>query len=74
MAKQKSSSTRSLVEGLSKLSKNLWWAWHTNAQSIFCELSPQLWERTNHNASWLMADITEMELNARLGDKLFADA
>ena len=73
MAKQKTSSTHSLVEGLSKLSKNLWWAWHTNAQSIFCELSPQLWERTNHTATRLMADITEMELNARLGDKLFAD-
>ncbi|MBP9212825.1 MAG: DUF3417 domain-containing protein, partial [Bacteroidetes bacterium] len=60
------------MEGLSALSRNLWWAWHTNAQSIFRELSPQLWERTNHNASWVMADISEKELHARLGDAEFA--
>ncbi len=72
MAKLKSSSTQSLVEGLSALSKNLWWAWHTSAQSIFKELSPQLWEKTNHNASWVMADISQQELHARLGDEVFA--
>ncbi len=72
MAKKRISSTRSLMEGLSALSRNLWWAWHTNAQSIFRELSPQLWERTNHNASWVMADISEKELHARLGDAEFA--
>lgn len=73
MAKQKTSSTRSLMEGLSALSKNLWWAWHPEAQSIFKELSPQLWEKTNHNASWVMADISHRELNARLGDSRFVE-
>ena len=72
MAKKKTDSTHFLMEGLSRLSKNLWWAWHTNAQSIFRELSPQLWERTNHNASWLMADISGQEILARLGDSDFA--
>ncbi len=61
-----------LVEGLSALSNNLWWAWHTNAQAIFRELSPQLWEKSNHNAAWMMADISSKELHARLGDKAFA--
>ncbi len=73
MAKQHSSSTRSLVEGLSTLSKNLWWAWHPTAQAVYRELSPQLWEKTNHNATWLMTEISETELNARLGDSLFAE-
>ena len=72
MAKKLSSSTHQLMEGLSVLSKNLWWAWNTNAQTIFRELSPQLWEKTNHNAPWLMADISEMEILARLGDEGFA--
>lgn len=72
MAKIKSSSTQALVEGLSALSKNLWWAWHTTAQSIFRELSPQLWEKTNHSAPWLMTDISQQELHARLGDVQFA--
>ena len=74
MAKQsKASSSRSLVEGLSTLSKNLYWAWHTDAQAVFRDLSPQLWERTNHNASWLMADISEQEIVARLGDAAFRE-
>ncbi|MEI7906538.1 MAG: alpha-glucan family phosphorylase [Bacteroidota bacterium] len=72
MAKQNISSTQSLVEGLHSLSKNLWWTWHTDALYIFRELSPRLWERTNHNAPWVMADISEQELRARLGDKPFA--
>ncbi len=72
MTKVKYSSTRELVEGLSLLSKNLWWAWHTPAQSIFRELSPQIWRKTNHNAAWLMADISEQELNSRLGDSTLA--
>ncbi len=72
MAKQNYSTTRALVEGLHSLSKNLWWTWHPTAQSIFRELSPRLWERANHNAPWLMADISEQEFTARLGDKEFA--
>ena len=72
MAKVKSSSTLSLVEGLHSLSKNLWWTWNTDALYIFRELSPRLWEKTNHNAPWVMADISEQELRARLGDKSFA--
>ncbi len=72
MAKKISASTHVLVEGLHALSKNLWWTWHPTAQSIFREISPRLWERANHNAAWLMADISEQELRSRLGEKDFA--
>lgn len=72
MAKKISASTHALVEGLHALSKNLWWTWHPTAQSIFREISPRLWERANHNAAWLMADISEQELKSRLGEKDFA--
>lgn len=72
MAKKKSPSVHQLVEGLHSLSKNLWWTWHPEAQYIFREFSPRLWERANHNAAWVMADISEQELHARLSDKDFA--
>lgn len=72
MTKIKSSSTRALVEGLSALSKNLWWTWNTSAQSVFRELSPQIWRKTNHNAASLMEDISKQELNSRLGDSNLA--
>jgi starch phosphorylase len=60
------------VEGLHILSKNLWWTWHPEAQYIFRELSPRLWEKAQHSAPWLMTDISEQELRARLGDSDFA--
>ena len=72
MTQQKSLTTRQLVEGLHSLSKNLWWTWHPEAQYIFRELSPRLWEKANHSAPWVMTDISEQELHARLGDKDFA--
>ena len=72
MAKKNLLSTRSLVEGLHTVSKNLWWTWQPEAQFIFRELSPRLWEQTNHNPSALMADISSNELKARLGDSDFA--
>ena len=72
MTDKKSLSVHQLVEGLHSLSKNLWWTWHPEAQYIFRELSPRLWEKANHNAVWLMADISNQELHARLGDKDFA--
>lgn len=72
MAQSKGLTTHQLVEGLHRLSKNLWWTWHPEAQYIFRELSPRLWEKANHSAPWLMADISEQELKARMGDKDFA--
>lgn len=72
MSKQKSLSVHQLVEGLHVLSKNLWWTWHPEAQYIFREFSPRLWERANHNAAWVLADISEQELHARLCDNDFA--
>lgn len=63
---------RELVEGLFLLSKNLWWSWNIDAQKIFQELSPELWTKSNHNASALLADISDKELYARLGNPNFA--
>jgi len=62
-------STQELIDGLHTLSKNLWWTWRPEAQYIFRELSPRLWEKANHSAPWIMADISAQELKARLGDK-----
>jgi glycogen phosphorylase len=73
MAKKKTEQkTKLLVEGLHQLSKNLWWTWRPEAQYIFRELSPRLWERASHSAPHIMADISAQELEARLGDKDFA--
>ena len=34
---------------LKELSMNLWWSWDSDAQQLFENINPQLWETTKHN-------------------------
>ncbi|MFH0989149.1 MAG: alpha-glucan family phosphorylase [bacterium] len=63
---------RPLAERLIDLSKNLWWTWNPQAQEIFHELSPLVWERSNHNACEVLTEISRAELKARLHEPDFA--
>ncbi len=60
------------VVGLRSLARNLWWSWNPPAQRIFEELSPLLWETTNHNPVAVLSQVSECELAGRLGDTAFA--
>ena len=62
----------SLLTKLHDLSQNLWWSWNFEAQSIFLDLSPQVWERTHHNPVALLAEMSNEEVRARIGDVEFA--
>ena len=37
------------LEPLRKLALNLWWTWEPVARSLFRELDPEIWHKTNHN-------------------------
>lgn len=66
--------TRSLA-GITKrlhpFTRNLWWSWNPHAQAIFRKLSPAIWEATNHNPVAVLKQFSEVELKARLGDRVF---
>jgi len=62
-----------LITHLHSLARNLWWSWNPPAQRVFEELSPLLWENSNHNPVAVLAEVSESELTARLGDKAFFD-
>ena len=64
---------RALLNDLRQLSRNLWWSWNPVAQKIFRQLSPAIWESSNHNPVALLASFSEEELLARLGDPVFRD-
>jgi starch phosphorylase len=57
---------------LRQLARNLWWVWNPDAQLIFKELSPLVWERSNHNAVEVFRQMTDQELCARLQEPDFA--
>jgi starch phosphorylase len=57
-----------LVNGLKKLSRNLWWGWDQESQDFFYELSPRGWQNLFHNAVAVMHEVSEYELRVRLQD------
>ena len=63
----------SLVAGLNKLSRNLWWSWDQEAQDFFYELTPRGWQNLFHNPVAVLHEVSEQELRARLQDGHFAD-
>ncbi|MDI6779728.1 MAG: alpha-glucan family phosphorylase [Bacteroidota bacterium] len=62
----------SLVRSLKSLAYNLWWTWNPDAAALFQELSPLVWEQSNHSAVAVLKRVSDTELRARLGDNHFA--
>lgn len=62
----------SLVRSLKGLAYNLWWTWNPEAAALFQELSPLVWEQSNHSAVAVLKRVSDAELRARLGDNHFA--
>lgn len=60
-----------IIAKLTTLAYNLWWTWNPSAQAIFEELSPLVWESSNHNPVAVLAQCSPMELRAYLGDEEF---
>ena len=58
----------SLLDKLHILSRNLWWSWNIETQTLFRDLAPHAWERTHHNPVALLAEMSREELVARLGN------
>ena len=60
-----------IVRRLHHLAHNLWWSWNPKAQDIFRELSPVIWDATNHNPTVVLTQFSDQEMRARLGDEEF---
>jgi starch phosphorylase len=55
-----------LVAGLNRMARNLWWTWDQQAQEIFQELSPRGWQNMFHNAVAVLHEVSDYELRVRL--------
>lgn len=60
-----------IIDQLKSLAYNLWWTWNPEAALIYKELSPLIWETSNHSAVAVLRRISDAELIARLGDPDF---
>ena len=60
-----------VIEDLRNLAYNLWWSWNPAARQIFRDLSPYVWETSNHNPVEVLHWVSEHELRVRLQNQDF---
>lgn len=49
---------------LEELAYNLWWSWHSEAQELFQEIDPALWELVYHNPVDFLREVRQRTLEA----------
>ena len=67
------SEVKTLIAGLNRLARNLWWSWDQEAQELFQELSPRGWQNLYHNAVAILHEVSDYELGVRLQEPAFAE-
>ena len=60
------------ISRLYELAYNLWWTWHLEAQQLYADLDPVLWERVNHNPVRQLAEVAPERLRSLADDAAFA--
>ena len=53
---------------LLELAYNLWWAWHPEAQDLFKDIDPTLWENIYHNPVKFLREVRQDRLEASAAD------
>src|SRR5689334_10293138 len=56
---------------LLNLAYNLWWAWHPEAQHLFSDIDPVLWENVYHNPIMFLREVRQARLEAAAADDAY---
>ena len=56
---------------LKELSKNLWWAWNTDARELFASIDPEIWDETAHNPVELLEKVSYQRFLELESDEAF---
>jgi starch phosphorylase len=57
------------LKALETLSRNLWWAWNSDAKTLFHDLDPDLWRATGENPVMLIQQISNERVQQILADE-----
>ncbi len=61
------------IEGLARLAHNLWWSWNPDAQRLFRQIAPLLWDAINHNPIAFLHRVDRTRLNAAFNRPRFLE-
>jgi starch phosphorylase len=56
------------IARLRELAYNLWWTWHPEAQELYRQIDPVLWEQEYHNPVDFLRDVRQTRLEAAAAD------
>ncbi len=62
-----------VIQGLEKISDNLWWSWNTEAVSMFKYINPLLWNDSEQNPKVFLEKISNKRFAEITEDKYFID-
>jgi starch phosphorylase len=56
---------------LRDLAYNLWWSWHPEAQNLYRQIDPDLWEQTYHNPVRFLREVRQRRLDQAAGNPAY---
>src|SRR6476620_12793537 len=59
------------ISRLRELAFNIWWSWHPEAQELYRQIDPELWEQDYHNPVDFLRDVRERRLNVAVEDPIY---
>lgn len=59
------------LQSLRELSRNLWWAWNSQARVLFQEIDPEIWEECQHNPIVLLEETSLERFDELKSDQAF---
>ncbi|GAB4471039.1 MAG: alpha-glucan family phosphorylase [Anaerolineae bacterium] len=64
----------SRIARLRELAYNMWWSWHEEAQALYRQLDPLLWEAVNHNPVAFLRRVDDRKLDAAVHNAAYMAA
>ena len=61
------------IKFIEELSKNIWWTWNKEAESLFKYMDPDLWEEVEHNPVALIEKLSIRQLTRLENDNVFIE-
>jgi starch phosphorylase len=59
------------ITRLRELAYNLWWSWHPDAQELYRQIDPELWEQDYHNPVDFLRDVRQRRLDAAAASETY---
>jgi starch phosphorylase len=59
------------IQTIHELSRNLWFVWNSDAETLFRSMNPDLWEETRENPVELLVRLKQSDLKSLAGDEGF---